>query len=156
MDLKKIKKHEDSFYEFLKNTKIGNIEFENDDDVYLVTKEIIPLVLDIRITFDSKGFYCFLGESKDIQLTATTAQEAAAEAIELCRKEAQKLVDLLSEPKDEIYTEHFLEWRNKIFNEYKGEKLSWVMKNDGSKKLTNTQVVSRYELAFKTSLTKTK
>ena len=54
----------------------------------------------IKLFLDSKFFYTFC--DKSIHLKSTTAKEAAHEALQLVKKEAQKLVDAL-EPKEPFW-----------------------------------------------------
>lgn len=93
--------------EFARNPKVGNIEFNHyqteDEDIFC--KRINGF--DIMVTCGVNGFFAYINSQPSVKLQATTAQEAADEALELCRKEAQKLVDLLSEPKEENNEEHF-------------------------------------------------
>jgi len=52
---------------------------------------------------DSGYFYFRISDANNVKLTATTAREAAHEALQLVKNEAQKLVDALSEPKEPLF-----------------------------------------------------
>lgn len=98
----------ESCEEFAKSLKIGNIQFNKNEYSHFdhafcakLNNKEIEVFLCRDSNDNHRFYYTFADCLKWVELTATTAQEAAAEALELCRKQAQKLVELLGEPKDE-------------------------------------------------------
>lgn len=94
----------ESCEEFAKNPKVGNIEFIPQNwNRFFTSKIQLPMVGFLQIYHDNyQNKFCYNTIEVTFKpLKSTAAAEAAAEALELCRKEAQKLVDLLSEPKEE-------------------------------------------------------
>lgn len=127
-DLQKMKK---SCEDFAKDLKTGNVEWENKPhDYFAFAFKVKTNLGEISLFYDNRFFYTF--NDKSFYLKSTTAKEAAHEAIQLVKAEAQKLVDALSEPIQtdlEKYSPEFLAWRDKYFY-LKIEVTEWKSKRD--------------------------
>jgi len=97
-----LQKMHGSCKEFSKDLKTGNVTWEAHGTKTFRTK--IDVFGFLTIFFDEVGLNFILeGYHPNLMLlNATTAKQAAHEALQLVKNEAQKLVDALSEPKEEM------------------------------------------------------
>ena len=119
-DLKKMKQ---SCSEFAKDLKTGGVMWENPFPEIGLQFNYFTEFIGCKIWLnDVKPSFCIEIPKNGTwivrTLQATTAKEAAAEAIDLVRKEAQKLVDSLTQPKEVNTVEKFIE---KAKNQMEGE-----------------------------------
>ena len=103
--MSKLKEMQDSCAVFAADLKTGNIKWEKSDSFYTswqysyhhkTNVGLIRLWLNNDMQ-ENHGFWYRLNDNNNIKLKSTTAKEAAAEALQLVKQEAQKLVDALSE-----------------------------------------------------------
>jgi len=102
-----LQKMQESCKEFANDLKTGNVTWENKPhDYFAFAFKVKTNLGEISLFYDNRFFYTFA--DKSIYLKSTTAKEAANEALQLVKNEAQKLVDALSEPKQGNTVEKFI------------------------------------------------
>jgi hypothetical protein len=103
-DLQKMK---ESCKEFAKDLKTGNLEWQPISGLNHFEYDFwlkCPLGFTrLWLNEELSLFFSRFAKEHPIELKSTTAKEAAAEALELVKQEAQKLVDALSEPKEPFW-----------------------------------------------------
>ena len=102
--MNKLEKIEQSCIDFSEDLKTGSILWQKEEHDYFAYVFKITTNIGIVKLFwqGNKFFYTFC--DKSIYLKSETAKEAAFEALELVKEEAQKLVNALSEPPKSPWT----------------------------------------------------
>lgn len=107
-----LQKMQESCLEFAKDLKTGNVVWEIDTDFkHGFRTKISNINVFVFLVFDwdsnyqkTKHYFELVSVFfSGLTLKSTTAREAAFEALEIVKNEAQKLVDALSEPKEAFW-----------------------------------------------------
>jgi len=106
-----LQKMQASCKEFESDLKTGNVEWKVFEwkTIMGFTATMQGISFDIWIETIRQKFVFSKNNGYPIELTSTTAKEAAHEALQLVKNEAQKLVEALSEPKEGNTVEKFMQ-----------------------------------------------